>query len=90
MGYTDAFKFSGRITEATSGTNSLYGSQTAPGFSQADITNGTVATMFIYYKGEGSSFTFIRTAFTKTPGTVPDVIKTGTNANDPPRTFTKS
>jgi hypothetical protein len=65
--YTTAFKFTGKITDASpsSGSNSYIGStKTAPGTTASDI-NTTVFHMYIYAKGSGSGFTFVRTAFTK-------------------------
>jgi len=68
--YTIAYKFTGKITAGKPVTNSgdkisIYGTATAPGFSQSDIDNGTVCHMYIYCKGSGGEFEFIRTTFTK-------------------------
>jgi len=64
-GYTQGFKFTGYIGDGRPNTDYVYGTQTAPGFTQADITAMTRCHMYLYTKTEGNTITFIRTTFTK-------------------------
>jgi len=85
--YTDAYKFTGVITGGNSGTDSgtnyVYGTQTAPGFTSSDF-NTTKCHMYIYYKkNENGTISFERTTFSKETGT--DVKTTVAG----PRIFTK-
>jgi len=69
--YVDGFKFTGYISAGKpvdAAKNAIYGTKTAPGFTQADITNKTEACMFIYFKADGS---FVRTVFSKTSAAAP-------------------
>jgi hypothetical protein len=94
--YNVAYKFTGKITDAkpknTTGAGYLYGSKTAPGFKQEDIDNETSCHMFIYAKVSGTSFTFIRTTFTKDDNTTnaseKDAITSGTGTAGDLRVYT--
>jgi len=89
--YPTAFKITGKITGArpivSTGSTNLYGSLTAPGFAQSDITNGTECWMYIYINSAGTSF--IKSAFSKAGkdnGTAP---VTYTSSNLAIRTYSK-
>jgi len=85
--YEVGFKFTGYISAGKPVGANIYGGKTAPGFTQADITNQTEACMFIYFKKDGS---FVRTVFSKTSATTPD--KTLITGNEEPakvRNYTK-
>jgi len=95
--YDKGYKFTGKITSAeakkvtgTAGSTStyLYGSKTAPGFLASDI-NTTTCKMYIYTKGSGNSFTFIRTTFVKDSDTAVPAPITG-NDGTTVRVYTKS
>lgn len=87
--YDTAYKFTGKITGAKPiETNALYGSQTAPGFTQADI-NTTVCHMYIYCKDDSNGFSFIRTTFSKETSSDVTTAVTVTGTNNL-RVFTKS
>jgi len=88
-GYTGGYKFTGKITQATSGyVPSL---KTAPGFTMAtDVKadkSGPECYMSIYFKGDTGSITFIRTPFSKTNGTANSGVVTGDDNNV--RVYTK-
>jgi len=93
--YPIGYKFTGIITDGfqinnTSTAGFIYGDQTAPGFTQSDITNKTLCHMYIYTNGTGSSFTFVRSVFSKEGGTdKKDVVKTSTAATGTARVYTK-
>jgi len=93
-GYTGAYKFTGRIL---SQKNYVPSGKTAPeasGFTNATVAadvkadgTGTECWMYVYFKGETGSITFVRSAFSKTGGTENKAIVTdGSNAN---RVYTK-
>lgn len=87
--YPKAFIFRGVITDAKpKGTAApLYGPQTGPNLTEADINNKTVVKMFIYYD-DTDGFKFIRTAFVKADAPTPNVILTATTATTPtPRVY---
>jgi len=64
--YPYAFKFTGKITQATSGyIPASEQSKTAPGFGTADI-NVEGVYMYLYFTGTGTSFTFVRSPFSNT------------------------
>jgi len=88
--YTKGYKFTGYIGDGRPNETYIYGTQTAPSFNQSDITNKTRCHMYIYTKGEGTSFTFIRTVFSKESGTDnTTAITNGTAPNTTLRVFTK-
>jgi len=63
--YTGAYKFTGKILKQKGYVPSTY---TAPGIAATDVKedgSGPDFSMYIYFKGETSNITFIRTAFTK-------------------------
>ena len=71
--YPNAFIVSGRITDAIpqrSDPPYLYGNKTAPGFTSADITDGTKCWMYLYFDDDK----LIRTAFSKTGNPTENVI----------------
>jgi len=63
------YKFTGFITAGQPVNTNIYGSQTAPGFTQADITNKTTCHMYIFTNGSGANYRFYRTTFSKETGT---------------------
>jgi len=88
--YPYAFKITGKITDAkpviTTNPTNIYGSQTAPGFTQSDI-NSTTCWMYIYISNTGD---IIRSPFSKdgkNNGTNPI---TYTSSNTTLRVFTKT
>jgi len=89
-GYTEGFKFDGYIENGApknEGTPpNIYGSKTAPGFNQADITAKTDAWMFIYFKADK---TFVRTAFSKAGSDQSAIIITGNEPTPVNRVYTK-
>ena len=67
------YKFTGKITggkevQSTGNTTYIYGTGTAPGFTQADINN-TVCHMYIFTNGSGARYSVFRTVFSKETGT---------------------
>jgi len=62
-GYKTSFYFKGYIKDGKPINTNIYGSKTAPNFTQVDIDNKTPAYMYLYFKDDG---TFVRTAFSKT------------------------
>jgi len=67
--YVNAFKFTGYISAGkpvnaatAQRPKNIYGSKTAPGFDQSDITSKTPAWMYLYFNADG---TFVRTVFNK-------------------------
>jgi len=97
-GYTGGYKFTGKIIGATagpqpSGNLGYIGSNaTAPGFTMADVKengSGPDCWMFIYFKGEIGSITFIRTPFSKTGNVNEGLVKTPPNTGTV-RVYTKS
>jgi len=88
--YTGGYKFTGIITAGKPvENNSIYGSETASGFSQSDI-NTTQCRMYIFYKMDtAGKVTFIRSKFTK--GTEAEADKTAVSGSGENglRVFTK-
>jgi len=71
--YPYAFKFTGSVTAAKNkNTNNLYGSQTAPGLTAADITGSTLCYMYLYFDYKDGAINFIRTRFNKNTNGDPD------------------
>jgi hypothetical protein len=70
--YPYAFKFIGTITEASPIKNdaptNIYGTQTAPGLAQSDITSATPLYMLLYFDYQDGEITFVRTRFNKVTG----------------------
>jgi len=66
VGYTGGYKFTGKITEQK---NYVPSAKTAPNFNKAtDVKadkSGPDCWMYIYFKGETGSITFVRTPFNK-------------------------
>jgi hypothetical protein len=83
--YPNAFKITGRITDAYPQQNNppsyLYGNKTAPGFTSADI-NSTECWMYLYFDDYGEEL--IRTAFSKAGNLNENVI---TETNNEPRVY---
>jgi len=63
------YKFTGYITAGQPVDTNIYGGGTAPGFTQADITNQTECHMYIFTNGSGANYRFYRTTFSKETGT---------------------
>jgi len=90
--YPLGYKFSGIITAGQPvESNAIYGSETASGFNQSDITNQTSCHMYIYYSANATTgaITFIRTKFVKDSDTENTTAVSGTGAGGL-RVFTKS
>jgi len=97
--YTGAYKFTGKITEQK---NYVPSSKTAPaasGFTTTSVgadvkadKTGTTCWMYIYFKGETGSITFIRSAFSKGAtgtGVTADNKGIVTGGNNQARVYTK-
>jgi len=95
-----AFKLTGKIKGAypvSTNPAALYGTKTAPGFTQADITNGTPAYIFLYIQPEDSTndVALVRSIFTKTGTAAADLApitssKGATSGVESIRTYTES
>jgi len=90
--YTTAYKFTGKITDGKPKDTFVYGTQTAPGFTETDF-NSTSCHMYIYCNGSGDTFEFIRTTFTKDTDTTnaneKKAVTTGQNFAGDPRKYSK-
>jgi uncharacterized protein YjdB len=65
--YPIALKMTGKVSDALpTNTDNLYGSQTAPGFKQDDITNKTDCWVYFYISSDGKKI--IRSVFSKGTG----------------------
>jgi len=87
-GYIGGYKFTGKMISQKGYTTGSTTSQTAPGFTAADVKEdgtGPECWMYIYFKGTAPNITFIRTPFSKS-GNLNEGIVSGTGG---PRVYTK-